>query len=174
MVIFCDMDGVLSQFTEGVVEVLANNGIPTPYKMDQWKLENNIRPLWRRRAKKLIGKALTHPGFWSLLQPHEGAIEGFKKLQEKGEVYIATTPWNSTACFKGKRQWIARYLKGFPQDRIIFIKDKSLLRGSLLIDDKPSNLHGFIGRTRLMDRPWNQEERWHLRVHSWKELLDSI
>ena len=172
MIIYCDMDGVLAQFTARVVEILGQNGIPAPSRMTKWKLEDNVHPLWRKKAKKIINDALHYPEFWSLLWPLEGAIEGFKKLQTYGDVYIATTPWNSSACFKGKRKWVGKWLPWFDQQNVIYIKNKSLLRGDLLIDDKPSNLDNFHGDTIIFDREWNEKHQGHVRAQDWNDLLE--
>ena len=74
------------------------------------------------------------------LKPLEGAIEAFNELNDKYEVYIASTaPWSNPDAWKDKRLWIERYLGESATKRLILTHRKDLLMGDLLIDDRLVN-----------------------------------
>lgn len=74
--------------------------------------------------------------FFENLEPIEGAIEGYKKLKEKYNVYILSKPsiYNPLS-YTEKRLWVEKYF-GFKEcNNLILSCDKTLLRGKYLIDD---------------------------------------
>lgn len=75
-------------------------------------------------------------GFFRNLKPIEGAIEAYRKLHEKHDVYILTAAsWsNPTACAE-KIAWINEYLPE-AYKRVIFSHNKNLCQGDYLIDDR--------------------------------------
>jgi len=65
--------------------------------------------------------------------------------------------------------WLNRYISN---PEIIVCKDKSLLRGFGLIDDRPENLDGFIGERFLISQPWNTNRG--LNDSNWKEITQYL
>lgn len=127
-----------------------------------------------------VRKPLHKPGFWEMLPPYPGAVEFVKKLTEVGyDVYIATAPFPSENCMWEKKKWVDRVLYWLPPTRTIFIHDKHILEGDMLIDDKPENLVSFTGTRVLFDRPWNRNlrtgilEKWFIRVTQYSDILGS-
>jgi 5'(3')-deoxyribonucleotidase len=84
-------------------------------------------------------------GFFRNLEPIEGAIETVNKLIEYGyDVYILTSPSvQNPLSYTEKREWIEKYLGLDMCYKLILSPNKTLLKGSYLIDD---NIHeGFEG-----------------------------
>lgn len=115
--IFVDMDGVLVDCDAGMKVWSEKFGIP---------------------VKELFDKKFYHtPGFYKDLPPMIDAVESFKKLTEKYEVYILTAPaWENPSCFMDKRLWVEDYLGECAYKRLIISSDKSLFSGKALIDDR--------------------------------------
>lgn len=94
------------------------------------------------QAKLLADPAQIYPqsqyGFFANLAPIEGAIESFKELYERFDVYILTRPsFHNPLCYTEKRVWVEKYF-GFEVCRkLILCGDKWLLKGDILIDDYP-------------------------------------
>jgi 5'(3')-deoxyribonucleotidase len=79
------------------------------------------------------------------MDPISGAIEAFKALQEKYEVFVLTTaPWRNNTALQDKKDWLEKYLGDLVRKRVIFSHHKDLLFGDYLIDDK--EVPGFQGR----------------------------
>ena len=61
---------------------------------------------------------------------------------------------------------------------VIVGKDKSMIRGDLLVDDFPKNLDKFIsGRTICFAQPWNKEYDKSIRTNDWdkiKTIIDNM
>lgn len=80
------------------------------------------------------------PGIFSLMDPMPGAIEAFKILFEKYDVYIlSTAPWKNTSAWSDKLEWVKKYLGEIVHKRLILTHHKDLNRGDYLIDDRPNN-----------------------------------
>lgn len=76
-------------------------------------------------------------GFFLKLEEIPQAIESFKKLQEKYDVWILTRPsFRNVNCFTEKAQWVWDHLGFDVVEKTIMCGDKSLLKGDYLIDDQ--------------------------------------
>ena len=91
------------------------------------------------RDKKLFPKQpfpQSRLGFFLELEPMKDAIESFKKLEEKYDVWILTRPSvQNVACYTEKAMWVRNHLGLETQRKTIMACDKSLLKGDFLIDD---------------------------------------
>lgn len=77
-------------------------------------------------------------GFFSRLEPINGAIEAFEKLQNCGKYkcYILTRPSiKNIHCYTEKAEWIREYLGEDMLENMIISCDKSMVKGDYLIDD---------------------------------------
>lgn len=111
--IYVDMDGVLCNFLKAYLHDLQKNP-SQKYPQAQW-------------------------GFFLKLEEIPGAIEGFRKLQEKYDVWILTRPsFYNVNCFTEKAEWVLEHLGFDVLEKTILAGDKSLLKGDYLIDDQDS------------------------------------
>ncbi len=79
-------------------------------------------------------------GFFTNLEPIEGAIEAFKKLSEDFDCYILTTaPWSSPIAMSEKRLWVEKHLDEHAFKRLMTSHRKDLHIGNFLIDDRIVN-----------------------------------
>lgn len=117
--LFIDMDGVLADFIKAVKE----------------------HPDYRISAEHDLIDQLD---VFGILEPIPGAIEAVTKIWNSGEydMYIASTaPWDNTAAWTHKREWIEKYLPMFKK-RLILTHHKDMLCGSkedIIIDDRLKN-----------------------------------
>ena len=117
------------------------------------------------------------PGFFRTFKPFPGAQDLVQKLADDGhELYIATASKLSVIADK-----TACYDEHFPafhskHRNVIPILNKSLLVGSVIIDDLPSNLVNSPCPLRiLIDRPWNRlAEGDFVRCRSYDEVYHHI
>lgn len=83
-------------------------------------------------------------GFYLNMKPMPGAIEALKDISENCldfiEPFICTAPeldFNNLMCHTEKAQWVRENLGEFWLKRLIITKDKTIVDGDYLIDDKP-------------------------------------
>ena len=110
-IVYVDMDGVMCDFFGAAKKALTENP-KQRYPQSKW-------------------------GFFLKLEEIPGAIEGFKKLQKKYDVWILTRPsFMNVNCYTEKAQWVWDHLGYDVLEKTIFSGDKSLLIGDYLIDDQ--------------------------------------
>lgn len=124
--VYIGMDGVLADYDKRAQEL---SGIydgpedPTEFK-------------WHHRQ----------PHFFRRLEPVEGAQEAFRRLCEASQydVWILSSPsWSNPQSWTDKRLWVYQHLSEEAEGKLILSKEKSLLKGDILIDDKPENSDSF-------------------------------
>lgn len=80
------------------------------------------------------------PGIFRMMKPVSGAVEAFKQLAEKYDVYIlSTAPWDNPSAWSDKLQWVKRYLGDKAYKRLILTHHKNLNQGDILIGDRIRN-----------------------------------
>lgn len=110
--IYVDMDGVLCDFA-------------TKYFAELNKNPSNKYPH-------------SQYGFFLTLEEIPEAIESFKLLSQKYDVWVLTRPSrHNPLCYTEKRLWIENHLSFDWTSKLIISPDKTLLMGDYLIDDNP-------------------------------------
>ena len=109
--VFVDLDGVLCNFYKAAKQSLIDN--PTQkYPQSQW-------------------------GFFLRLEEIPDAIESFRKLEEKYDVWILTRPsFKNVNCYTEKAQWVWDHIGYDAVEKLIIAPNKSMLKGDYLIDDQ--------------------------------------
>ena len=80
------------------------------------------------------------PGIFGLMDPIEGAIEAYHKLNEFYDCYIlSTAPWENDTAWSDKAKWVKKHLAGVAHKRLILTHNKNLNKGDYLIDDRTKN-----------------------------------
>jgi 5'(3')-deoxyribonucleotidase len=178
-----DMDGVLDDF---VKEVLARwnelNGTAfTHDQIDMWHMEEVLgEDRYGISASVYIDRWMCEPDFFEFLEPIPGAVAGFNRLMELGEVVVASTI--STAaehCYDGKRAWLRRYLPHWPIKNFIALHRKELLDADCLIDDGTHNIQAWLDAGKqnaiLYDAPYNRNPRCpdglYVRAYNWGDVV---
>jgi len=122
------------------------------------------------------------PGFILNLEPIPGSISALKSLVESGhEVWICTSPLSA---FENnvleKYLWVEKHLSRDFTKRIIIAPDKTLVRGGVLIDDKPEITGVFqpVWEHIIFDAPYNRGVKNKKRIagdwSNWREIINSI
>ncbi len=160
VIILVDQDGPLADFEKGFLE--------------QWlaRFPNEVSvPSERRRAfyiaddypkslREKIESIYLALGFYRGLAPVAHSIETINGLINLGhEVYICTSPLlRNKHCVREKFEWVEEHLGGAFTQRIILTKDKTMVRGDILFDDKP-DIKGIFKPTWehvVFDCPYNR------------------
>lgn len=123
-VIYIDMDNVLVDFKSGIDS-----------------LDTEI-------VDKYKGHLDDVPHIFCKMKPLSGAIESYRRLAEKHDVYIlSTAPWNNPSAWSEKLDWVKEHLGDVAYKRLILTHHKDLNKGDYLIDDSIKNGAGnFEGK----------------------------
>ena len=177
MIILIDQDGVLADFERGFIQAWRQRYPEltlVPYEnRKSFYIREDYPPQWRDQAQALY----TAPGFIRNLPPVPGAIEAFKELLALGlDLRICTSPLTQFEnCVAEKYLWVEKHLGRDATNRLILTKDKTLVRGDLLIDDKPQITGAAkpVWKQILFDAPYNRHEMQSPRLDwsNWRSVL---
>ena len=177
MIILVDMDGPLANFEKGFLDKWRRKYSDETYVALKDRKDFYIESDYPKTLVKKIQKIFLSPGFFLSLEPVSGAIESINLMRKLGhDVYICTAPYVNTTCGPEKWIWVEKYLGKEWLSRLIITRDKTLVRGNILIDDKPN----IIGRLSpiwehiLFDEPYNRktpDHRKRLNWSNWRTVL---
>jgi len=177
-IILIDMDGTIANFNKSILQkmdkkynILLSNG-----EITHFRIEKNFEKTHREEITEWIEEK----NFYLELEPFENSIKYIKEIfsHQDFDVFFCTSPLLSTYCIPEKQEWIKKYFGEEYLSKIIFSKDKTVVFGDILIDDKPS-IHG-VNKTPSWEHVYfNQtynEENSGRRIVNWKDwrkiLLD--
>lgn len=180
MLILLDQDGVLADFEQGFHDAWhAANSSLCPALPPTSRRSFYVRDDYPETHRQAVEGIYTAPGFFSGLPPISGAIEGVKTLLAQGhDVRICTSPLNQWRhCVAEKYEWVERHLGTDFVNRMIVTKDKTVVHGDVLVDDKPSvtGTRPPPWRHVVFDQPYNQQATG-LRMNwsSWQTVLPML
>lgn len=147
--LYCDMDGVLTNFEKRFVDMLRQEG-PKYYSKEV--INQVTRP---KHFEKLEGQE----EFWNFIDNYIGLEfwSGMEWMPNGKELWnfiqpynpiILTSPSRQNTSRLGKRMWVKEHLVPAPPVEFRFGEAKSDFanENSILIDDKPSNLEAFAAK----------------------------
>lgn len=158
--ILFDQDGVLAHYTKAHLEAIAREfpELPRlcPEEANFFNTEEHFPKKYRTRIEALA----LRPGFFLNLEPIPGAIEAMQSLLSRGfDVRICTSPKKIFEnCVAEKFAWVKRHLGPEFVERIVLTRDKTLVHGDVLVDDKP-HITGVctpVWKHILYDQPYNR------------------
>lgn len=138
-VILIDMDNVIADQIGGFYRILADEypeiTLPPREALTHFDIELNFP----EEHRALIRSLRLRKGFFRTLSLIEGAKEGLTHLTDAGfDVRIVTAPtWEWTHCVPEKYAWVEEHLGRDWCGKIILTRDKTFVRGDVLIDDAP-------------------------------------
>lgn len=130
---------------------------------------------------EIVIRVKTAPGFYLELEPMEGSQEALPEIEKFGfDVFVCTAPaLSNPTCASDKFAAIRRDFGKSLADRTIITKDKTMVRGDGLIDDKPI-ITGVMDPTWehiVFDRSYNRHvsnRRMNGDWSNWEEILTPI
>ena len=184
MNILLDCDGILSNFSKGVLDVF-NKHYGTKWKekdIHSWDMSQTLGV-----SRDIVQEIAAQPNFCLNLDPYPEGIEAAKELGKIGDVWVVTSPLNSKTWMWERNEWVGKHV-GIDERKVIHTGNKKLIKGAMLVDDKPKNVEEWNkewpdGVALLFDRPWNQDYPaiWHappivrggpvVRVKTWAQVL---
>ncbi len=175
--ILVDQDGVLARYDKRLMDTVAEE-YPTERRFTEEELTLFDTHLHYSEAQQAdIDRIALRPGFFEHLEPVEGAVAALQHMLELGfDVRICTAPKRQYQyCVAEKLVWIEKHLGSEFVTRTILTRDKTLVRGVVLIDDKPEikGVKEPEWEHVLFDRPYNRHilERRRLTWNNYRTVL---
>ncbi len=160
LIILVDQDGVLFDYDKRLMEIVAQEEPDFVALPREAHTEFNTEMNYPERYRALMEEIVHRPGFFRSLPPIDGALDAMRTLLAAGhDVRICTAPKKRFEnCVAEKLASIKEHLGQEFVERTIITRDKTLVHGDYLIDDKPE----VIGVRRpswehlVFDRPYNK------------------
>ena len=178
-IVLIDLDGPLADFENEFLKIwrdrFSNEFFLPLEKREQFYLEND----YPGDLKDKIRSIKNESGFFTSLQPVKNSIDSVNKMVEMGfEIFICSSGiYDNKNCLTEKKQWVEKYLGKELAKTAIFTKDKTIIRGDYLIDDRP-NIKGAVipeWRQVIFDQPFNKEVKNLPRINmdwsNWEEII---
>lgn len=175
-IVLLDMDDVVTNCLRSAIKSF-NDTHGTSYdwrECNTWNLDEFLHV-----DKEEVLTLFREPGFFEDLSPKRGSISAINDLikSTKYDIYIITaTSDDDGQELVEKIRWFKRYIPKFNTKRIISCKDKYIIRGDVLVDDKIENLELCAPYMQciLMDSPTNKDCDKFIRIKSLKYLPDLL
>lgn len=188
-IVLLDSDGPLSDFTSSYLEALeAETGMRhLAEEVDQWAIHEcdffkqaarriNVS---HRDLKARVDRHVSVQGFCASLKVQPGAIEAVNALKAIADVYVVTSPWDSSPTWMYERlHWIALNFE-LPRSRVIQTGTKHVIKGDVFLDDKPSHVTEWglawpKGASLLFDMSHNRSAPADLKRADWAEVIATV
>ena len=177
MIIAVDWDCVLNNLMDKVLEIYNAQSGKNIQMSDL--TEYNFYDCLPKEDADGMTKLFKNKTMWDSLTPIQGAKDGLQKLLDNGhKVYIVTA--TATENWPWKISWFKKYFPFFNTDNIVLLKDKSLFKCDIMVDDSYDNLiKNKLCHKICLDYPWNrcEEKDWvygTYRCKDWKEIVEAV
>lgn len=173
-VVLLDQDGPLADFDQAIDEVLVSLGLdPGVLHRSTWHTSEDIESCYGFKAARAVQDTVYDAGFFRALPVQAGAVEAVRTLEMSGcDVFVCTAPsLRNPSCASDKMLWIADHFPSLRR-KVIVSKDKTLVRGHVLVDDKPEvlGLLSPVWQHVLFQTSGNAHVEAPLLLSSWDEV----
>ncbi len=165
--ILLDVDGPLTRgFFVTACALLREHGYgeAQPHTLDQWDIFRSFNASDEVEAS--VRAWLREPGVASDFMPNVGAQAFVAELQEWADVYAVTAPLDGSPTWGHDREtWLAEHFN-IPAERVVLCRDKSVVVGDALVDDRLSYLTAWAaahprGLAVLWRESHNASSKWN-------------
>lgn len=180
-IILVDLDGPLADF-EGEFLKQWRKQFPNeffiPFEQRRTFFFNDEYP---EHLRKEAARVIATAGFFADLSPVPGGVDAIKEMIALNHKVVVCTSdiYTNTTGLADKRIWVQKYLGHDFAKTMIFTRDKTLVRGNYLIDDKPE-ITGLLApdwTQIIFDQPFNRHITDKARIKmdwsNWKETIIS-
>jgi 5'(3')-deoxyribonucleotidase len=184
-ILLLDCDGPLSNFTKGYLQALfvETGARHTEAEVDRWSIADC--DFFKQAARKLnvehavlkarVDRYVSMKGFCEDLEVQPGAREAVHRLSKIADIYVVTSPWDSSPTWMYERlHWIVKHFK-IPRAHVIQSGTKHLVKGDVFVDDKPAHVERWQeawpkGKGLLFDMHHNRAHDPQLGRGDWPEV----
>lgn len=139
MIVLIDQDGVLADFEQGFLDAWRSRYPDRPFIPPADRTTFYIRDQYPAKFHADVMGIIESPGYYRNLPIVPGAKTAVEAMCAAGhQVYICTSPRsNHRNCVEEKYDWVLQHLGPELLQRLVLTRDKTLVKGDILIDDRP-------------------------------------
>ncbi len=178
--VLLDVDEVICDFIGGYLNLvfMATGKTFNRNQVTDWSFKKCLG-LSEYEVKK-IDFLMQGPGWIKSRMVIPGAWEGIELLSKVGyELVFVTSPYTGHPSWGFERkEWL---YERWPSIPVVITKNKEYVEGDFMVDDKPSNLISWSGRSSsrkpiIWDQPYNRtpDAIGFRRASTWKQVLNHI
>lgn len=138
----------------------------------------DIKTWYPELTAEQVYEPLRAPGFFRNLKPREGALDTIREWLNAGfDVRFASVVYPDCPFgYADKLVWIDKHIPEMSNRTIIFSShDKTLLYGTVLIDDHPTHIKDAAWPLPIcMAQSWNTSVSNRIRVDDWKQAKSVV
>jgi 5'-nucleotidase len=182
-----DQDGVLAEWYQGLLDIYRKRYPDRPYVKPEDLTQFYAEELYPEEHRADVMAIAREKGFYLSLSVTPGAKEALEDIEKNClefiNPFICTSPeveFEDLMCHSEKVQWTRDNLSDFWVKQTIITKDKTVVRGDILIDDKPF-IKGSMEPLWVQmpfDRPYTDTSNMRIQHKfnwsQWPKLRDSI
>jgi len=173
-IVLLDQDGPLADFDLALAGVLFSLGLDAEVlRRTTWHTSDDIESCFGVEAARAVQEAVYRAGFFRSLPVKSGAVEAVRVLESAGcDVFICTAPsLRNPSCASDKMLWVADHFPSLRR-KVVVSKDKTLVRGHVLVDDKPEvqGLLAPVWQHVLFKTSGNAHVNAPLNLASWSDV----
>lgn len=178
-IVLLDLDGPIADFDARFFRRCADEGWPMDCapagQRHRFATDHVIDKEHQRLARAMVNT----PGWFADLPVVDGALDGLRELAGVADCWLASKPLEANpTCRDDKAAWVARELGDEWVRRLIITPDKSMVCGSVLLDDAPylDWLPVASWRAVIFPMPWNgPDSKWgHLPRWGWGDPVGDL
>jgi len=134
--ILVDMDNTIVDYSTPMADALQKEhpDFPHPITVDSWSRQIEEHS----HLKKAQERIQSQPRFFLDFKEIPGALKALQEMEDEGHsVFIVSSPSvNNPTCHSDKSAWLWRHLGEKWARRLVLTKDKTIVVGDVLIDDR--------------------------------------
>ena len=190
-IVWWDLDGVHALWDDGVDEIAheigaVERGFPLKHQRTEFAFYRDASP----EVQEVVLEVMNHPDLYRRLKADPKVTAAFKATADAGHTNrFASSPWTGNrTCMQDKEDFIANTFGEDVRKHLILTHDKTVLRGDVLVDDKPELKGLFENDLQFMHvlptQPYNKHIDTPYRIDdfetdlstflTWLELIDDI
>lgn len=172
-----DMDGVIADFEKSFLTKFREKYHDKQFIPLDKRTTFSLIDQYPKELRKEVESIYFDPDFYRSLPPIDGSLEALFQIKKTEiEVFICTSPLsNYENCVLEKYQWVDEKLGKDWIKKLIITKDKTIVKGDFLIDDKPliKGVETPIWEHIIYTQPYNLNENSKRRLtwENWQEIL---
>jgi 5'-nucleotidase len=181
--ILVDMDNTIVDYSTPMAKALQDKHpeFPHPITVDNWSRHIDEQP----HLKKAQERIQSQPKFFLDFEEIDCALDALREMEEEGHsVFIVSSPSvNNPTCHSDKSTWLWRHLGEKWARRLVLTKDKTIVAGDVLIDDRldingdekePTWKHIVFAQPYNVDLEGKDSRCFLHQWSNWKNIIEKV
>ncbi len=160
MIVLIDIDGPLADFYGEFLKRWKIKHPDLPFVEKENRSHFDLKNDYSGEFYELTKLIYTEPGFAENLPANQHGIQAIRQMHAKGlDVFLCSSPLSSfDPNVLEKYRWVEKHLGPDFVKKLIMSRDKTLVKGDFLIDDKPEikGLLKPVWKQIIYDMPYNR------------------